>query len=40
MIVLGAVSVIVMLVEPRGLAGVMRARLGWTWFPIVRRPPR
>jgi branched-chain amino acid transport system permease protein len=40
MIVLGAVSVIVMLVEPRGLAGVMRARLGWTWFPIVRTPPR
>lgn len=38
LIVLGAVSVIVMLIAPRGLAGVLRDR-GWTLFPVVRRPP-
>lgn len=40
LIVLGAVSVIVMLVAPRGIAGVLRDRLGWTLFPTARRPPR
>jgi branched-chain amino acid transport system permease protein len=40
LIVLGATSVIVMLVAPRGIAGVLRERLGWTLFPIARRPPR
>ena len=40
MIVLGAVSVIVMLVAPRGIAGFVRDRLGWTLFPVTRRPPR
>jgi branched-chain amino acid transport system permease protein len=40
LIVLGAVSVIMMLVEPRGIAGLLRDRLGWTLFPIARRPPR
>ena len=39
LIVLGAISVIVMLVAPRGLAGLARDRLGWTLFPVVRRPP-
>jgi branched-chain amino acid transport system permease protein len=40
LIVLGGVSVVVMLVAPRGIAGVLRDRLGWTLFPIARRPPR
>jgi branched-chain amino acid transport system permease protein len=40
MVVLGAVSVIVMLVAPRGIAGFVRDRLGWTLFPVARRPPR
>jgi branched-chain amino acid transport system permease protein len=39
LIVLGVISVVVMLVEPRGIAGVLRARLGWTWFPVRRTPP-
>jgi branched-chain amino acid transport system permease protein len=39
LIVLGAISVIVMLVAPRGIAGLLRDRLGWTLFPVVRRPP-
>jgi branched-chain amino acid transport system permease protein len=39
LIVLGATSVVVMLVAPRGVAGVLRDRLGWTWFPVARRPP-
>lgn len=39
LIVLGAVSVLVMLVAPRGIAGVLRDRLGWSLFPVVRRPP-
>jgi hypothetical protein len=29
-----------MLVAPRGIAGVVRDRLGWTLFPIARRAPR
>jgi branched-chain amino acid transport system permease protein len=40
LIVLGAISVIVMLTAPRGIAGVLRDRLGWTLFPIARKPPR
>ena len=40
LIVLGGVSVIVMLVAPRGIAGLVRDRLGWTLFPIARRSPR
>jgi hypothetical protein len=28
-----------MLVAPRGIAGVLRDRLGWTLFPVTRRPP-
>jgi branched-chain amino acid transport system permease protein len=40
LIVVGAVSVAMMLVEPRGIAGLLRDRLGWTLFPIARRPPR
>lgn len=39
LIVLGAISVIVMLVAPRGIAGVLRDRFGWSLFPIARRPP-
>ncbi len=39
LIVLGAVSVIVMLVAPRGITGFVRDRLGWTLFPIARKPP-
>ena len=39
LIVLGAVSVIVMLLAPRGVAGFLRDRLGWTLFPVARRPP-
>jgi branched-chain amino acid transport system permease protein len=39
LIVLGAVSVLVILVAPRGIAGLIRDRLGWTLFPIERRPP-
>jgi branched-chain amino acid transport system permease protein len=39
LIVLGAISVIVMLVAPRGIAGVLRDRFGWSLFPVVRRPP-
>ncbi|HEX2692105.1 MAG TPA: branched-chain amino acid ABC transporter permease [Kofleriaceae bacterium] len=39
LIVLGAVSVVVMLVAPRGIAGLVRDRLGWTLFPITRTPP-
>lgn len=39
LIVLGAISVIVMLVAPRGLAGLARDRLGWTLFPVGRKPP-
>jgi branched-chain amino acid transport system permease protein len=40
LIVLGAVSVIVMLVAPRGIAGFVRDRFGWTLFPVARRPPQ
>ena len=40
LIVLGAVSVIVMLLAPRGIAGVLADHLGWTLFPVARRPPR
>jgi branched-chain amino acid transport system permease protein len=40
LIVLGAVSVLVMLVAPRGIAGLVRDHLGWTLFPIGRIPPR
>ncbi|HEX3480107.1 MAG TPA: branched-chain amino acid ABC transporter permease [Kofleriaceae bacterium] len=40
LIVLGAVSVIVMLVAPRGIAGFVRDRFGWTLFPVARRAPR
>jgi len=39
LIVLGAVSVVVMLVAPRGLAGLLRDRLGWILFPVERRRP-
>jgi len=39
LIVVGAVSVIVMLVAPRGIAGLVRDRWGWTLFPVARRPP-
>jgi branched-chain amino acid transport system permease protein len=39
LIVLGSVSVIVMLVAPRGLAGLVRDRLGWIAFPVVRKSP-
>ncbi|HEX3758440.1 MAG TPA: branched-chain amino acid ABC transporter permease [Kofleriaceae bacterium] len=40
LIVLGAVSVVVMLVAPRGITGFLRDRLGWTLFPVARHPPR
>jgi branched-chain amino acid transport system permease protein len=40
LIVLGAVSIVVMLAAPRGIAGFLRDRLGWTLFPVERRPPR
>jgi branched-chain amino acid transport system permease protein len=40
LIVLGATSVLVMLIAPSGIAGVLRDRLGLTLFPITRRPPR
>jgi branched-chain amino acid transport system permease protein len=40
LIVLGAVSVVVMLVAPRGIVGLIRDRLGWTLFPTARHPPR
>ncbi|TMQ11266.1 MAG: branched-chain amino acid ABC transporter permease [Deltaproteobacteria bacterium] len=40
LIVLGAVSVVVMLVAPRGIAGIARDRLGWVLFPVARRAPR
>lgn len=39
LIVLGATSVVVMLVAPQGIAGLIRDHLGWTLFPIARRPP-
>jgi branched-chain amino acid transport system permease protein len=39
LIVLGAVSVAMMLVEPRGIAGLLRDRLGWSLFVVARRPP-
>jgi len=39
LIVLGAVSVVMMLVEPRGIAGLLRDRLGWSLFAVARRPP-
>ncbi len=39
LIVLGAISVIVMLVAPRGITGFLRDRFGWTLFPVARRPP-
>jgi branched-chain amino acid transport system permease protein len=39
LIVLGAISVVAMLVAPRGVAGVVRDRLGWTLFPVARQPP-
>jgi branched-chain amino acid transport system permease protein len=39
LIVLGSTSVVVMLVAPRGIAGFLRDRFGWTLFPIARRPP-
>jgi branched-chain amino acid transport system permease protein len=38
LIVLGAVSILVMLLAPRGIAGTLRDRLGWTLFPLGRRP--
>ena len=34
-----AAAVIVILVAPRGIAGLLRDRLGWTLFPIERKPP-
>ena len=40
LIVLGAVSIAMMLVEPRGIAGLIRDRLGWSLFATARRPPR
>jgi len=39
LIVLGATSVVVMLIAPQGIWGLLRDRLGWTLFPIARRPP-
>lgn len=39
LIALGTTSIAVMLVAPRGIAGLVRDRLGWTLFPIQRRPP-
>jgi branched-chain amino acid transport system permease protein len=39
LIVLGVTSVVVMLIAPQGIAGLVRDRLGWTLFPIARRPP-
>lgn len=39
LIVLGTVSVVVMLVAPRGIAGLLRDGLGWTLFPVERKPP-
>ena len=39
LIVLGAVSVVVILAAPRGIAGFARDRFGWTLFPIERKPP-
>lgn len=40
LIVLGGVSIFVMLTAPRGIAGELRERFGWTLFPVARRPPR
>lgn len=40
LIVLGATSVVVLLVAPRGIAGMLRDRLGWNLFVVERRPPR
>jgi branched-chain amino acid transport system permease protein len=40
MIVLGAVSIIVVLVAPGGIAGFIRDRWGWTLFPVEHQPPR
>ena len=40
LIVLGAVSVAMMLVAPRGIAGLVRDRLGWSLFDVARPPPR
>jgi branched-chain amino acid transport system permease protein len=40
LIVLGATSVVTMLLAPQGIAGVLRDRLGLVLFPIARRPPR
>ncbi|HET7499347.1 MAG TPA: branched-chain amino acid ABC transporter permease [Kofleriaceae bacterium] len=39
LIVLGAVSVAIMLVAPRGIAGFARDRFGLQLFPVARRPP-
>jgi branched-chain amino acid transport system permease protein len=39
LIVLGATSVVAMLVAPQGLVGLVRDRLGVTLFPIVRAAP-
>jgi branched-chain amino acid transport system permease protein len=39
LIVLGSVSVVIMLVAPRGIAGFLRDRFGWSLFPVERRPP-
>jgi branched-chain amino acid transport system permease protein len=39
LIVLGATSVVTMLVAPQGIAGLLRDRLGLVLFPIARRPP-
>ncbi|HEU4726861.1 MAG TPA: branched-chain amino acid ABC transporter permease [Kofleriaceae bacterium] len=39
LIVLGAVSVVIMLVAPRGIAGFARDRFGLQLFPVARRPP-
>ena len=39
LIVLGAVSVLVILAAPRGIAGFLRDRAGLILFPIVRKPP-
>src|SRR5262249_39591645 len=39
MIVLWAVSIIVVLLAPGGIAGFVRDRWGWTLFPIEHRAP-
>jgi len=39
LIVLGIISVVVMLAAPRGIAGLLRDRLGWSLFSVERQPP-